>query len=119
MQERQTARFFLEILVVVVVLGILLAVAVPHISRLFNKDEAEPNESELHQIQTAVIEMLVESTTKTLVPVGPTSDMGDVRTSDIPPLILTDYLPGTHGGLFVPENPYMFSANGTVTRANP
>ena len=119
MQERQTARFFLEILIVVVILGTLLAVAIPHINRLFNKNEAESNESELHQIQTAVIEMLDASTTKTLISVGPTSDMGEVRTSDIPPLVLTDYLPGTNGDLFIPENTYMFSINGTVTKVSP
>ena len=119
MQERQTARFFLEILVVVVILGTLLAVAIPHINRLFNKDETESYESELHQIQTAVAKMLVESTTKTLVPVGPTSDMGEVHTSDTPPLVLTNYLPETDGRLFVSESTYVFSVNGTVTKASP
>ena len=63
--------------------------------------------------------MLVESTTKTLVSVGPTTDMGEVYTSDTPPLVLTDYLPETNGELFVSENTYMFSVNGSVTRAGP
>ena len=46
-------------------------------------------------------------------------DDGEVCTSDIPPLVLTDYLPGTNGDLFVPECTYIFSVNGTVTKVSP
>jgi len=119
MQEKNTAGFFLEILIVVAVLGALITVAIPQITRMIDKAEAESQESELRNIQTAVVEMLYDSPSGALEAVGPTADMSEVRTSDLPPLVLTDYLQSPENGLLQSGSSYIFNVDGTVIQALP
>jgi len=119
MQDRAASGFFLEAVAVVAILGLLSAVAIPNIGQLVGKGKVESGESEYHNIQTAVIEMLTDSATGTLQPVGPTADMGQVRTSDTPPLVLTDYLLGIDGTSVRSGCTYTFAADGTVTQIPP
>ena len=119
MQEREGTGFFLEIVVVVAVLGFLAAIAIPNIGQLINKGKIESYEAELHNIQTAVTQMLTESNTGTLNPVGPAANMSEVQTSDTPPLVLTDYLTGLDGTLVKSGCTYTFAADGTVTQTPP
>lgn len=116
MQEKKAAGIFLEIFVVMAVLGTLLAVAIPRVGQMMEKAETGSQKSELHNIQVAVIEMLYDSTMGTLEPVGPTTDMSEVRTSDTPPLVLADYLLGLDGGSLNLRCNYTFAANGKVTQ---
>ncbi len=116
MQEKKAAGFFLEIFMIVAVLGTLSAIAIPSVGQMIAKTDAVAQESELHNIQTAVIEMLYDSTTGTLEPVGPTADMGEVRTSDTLPLVLADYLLGRDGGSLNSGCSYTFDAHGKVTQ---
>lgn len=113
MQDKQTAGIFLEIFAVVAVLGILSTVAIPHVGQMTGKGRAAAREAEYHNIQVAVIAMLCESDTGTLVPIGPTTDMGNVCTSDMPPLVLTDYLSSRQKAL-KPGYTYIFNADGEV-----
>lgn len=119
MQERQAASFFLEILVVVVILGLLSAVAVPHVGQMLNKSKTVSLETELQNIQTAVTEMLCDSETGTLKPVGPTDNMSEVQTSDTPPLILSDYLLDEGNASNDLVCTYSFTADGTVDQMAP
>ncbi len=119
MQEKQAAGFFLEVLIVVAILGTLSAIAIPRVGQMIHETEATSQESELHNIQTAVIEMLCDSTTGTLEPVGPTDDMSEVRTSDTSPLVLADYLLGLDGGSLNTGCNYTFAADGTATQVLP
>jgi type II secretory pathway pseudopilin PulG len=119
MQEKQVAGVFLEIFVVVVILGLLSAVAVPHVSQMMSKSKFTARETEFQNIQTAVIEMLHDSIIGTLEPVGPTADMSWVHTTDTPPLILTDYLLGVKDGSVRLGCTYSFSADGTVNQIKP
>lgn len=119
MQEKRIVNIFLEIFLVVAIVGTLSAVAFPNIGKMFNKGKAESRDSELHNIRTAVIEMLCESATGTLQPVGPTADMNQVRTSDTPPLVLADYLWGLDDGSLKLRCAYAFNADGTVTQVLP
>jgi len=82
------------------------------------KTGAIAQESELHNIQTAVIEMLSDSDTHTLEPVGPTADMNEVLTSDKPPLVLADYL-AIDGGSLSSGCSYTFDTHGKVTQTLP
>ena len=118
MQERKAAGFVLEIFVVVAILGTLSAIAIPRVGQMMAKTEAIAQESELHNIQTAVVEMLHDSDTHTLEPVGPTTDMNEVLTSDTPPLILADYL-DKDGGSLSSGCSYTFDAQGNVTQTLP
>ena len=119
MQEKKAAGIFLEIFIVMAILGALFAIAIPRVGQMIHKAEATSQESELQNIQTAVIEMLYDSTTGTLEPVGPTADMSEVRTSDTPPLVLADYLLGLDGGSLNSRCNYTFAADGTVTQILP
>jgi len=119
MQERGAFGFFLEALVAIAILGTLAAVAIPNIGTLFSKGKIESRDYELHNIQTAVIEMLTESAAGNLQPAGPTADMSQVQTSDTPPLALTDYLTGLDGNSVTSGCTYTFAADGTVTQTSP
>lgn len=119
MEERDGAGFFLEIVVVIAILSCLSAVALPDINRLIGKGKPESRDSELHGIQTAVTEMLVDSAAGTLKPVGPTADMSLVQTSDTPPLVLSDYLFGLDGTSVKSGCSYTFAADGTVIQIPP
>jgi len=119
MQEKAGLGFFYETVAVVVILGILAAVAIPDIGRMVGKSKSESYESELHHIQTAVTQMLTDSATGALQPVGPTADMGQVKTSDTPPLVLTDYLHGLDENSVRSGCNYIFTANGTVAQMLP
>lgn len=119
MQEKKAAGIFLEIFIVVAILGTLSAIAIPSVGQMMDKAGISAQKSELHNIQTAVIEMLYDSTTGTLEPVGPTADMSEVRTSDTPPLVLADYLLGLDGGTLNSRCNYTFAADGKVTQILP
>ncbi len=119
MQDKNIAVIFLEIFVIVGILGTLSAVALPSIGKMFDKGKVESRDLELHNIQTAVIEMLCDSSTGTLKPVGPTADMGLVRTGDTPPLVLTDYLLGLENNRLRTDCTYNFTADGTVMQVLP
>ena len=119
MQDKQAAGFFLEICIIVAVLGALATVAIPQVARMIGKAEAGAQDSEFHNIQTAVVEMLYDSSAGTLEAVGPTTDMSGVCTSDTPPLVLTDYLHGLDAGLLKSGCYYVFTVNGTVMQILP
>jgi Tfp pilus assembly major pilin PilA len=113
MQEKQTALVFIEMFVVVAILGILSAVAIPHVGQMIYKSKAEASYAELHNIQTAVTEMLCDSNAGTLEPVGPVNDLKQVKTRDPQPLILADYLMAETNYL-KSGCLYCFTADGTV-----
>lgn len=119
MQEKQQAILFLEIFVVMAILGVLFAMALPHIGNLFNQGKTEAFETELHNIQTAVMEMLLDSATSTLEPVGPTADLTEVRTTDSPPLVLADYMLGLRDGVVRSGSQYIFATDGMVRQLLP
>jgi type II secretory pathway pseudopilin PulG len=117
--ERTGAGFFIEVVAVVAILSTLSALAIPNIGKLINKGKTESCETEFHNIQTAVIEMLSESPAGTLKPVGPTANMSRVQTGDTLPLLLTDYLTGLDGTSVKSGCTYTFDVYGTVTQIKP
>ncbi|MFC1941616.1 Tfp pilus assembly protein FimT/FimU [Chloroflexota bacterium] len=119
MQEKAGAGYFIEIVVVVALLGALSAIAIPHINHLFGKGKTESYDSELHNIQTAVTAMQVESAAGILITVGPTADMSQVQTIDAPPLKLTDFLYSLDDTLIRSGCTYTFNADGTVIQTPP
>jgi Tfp pilus assembly protein PilE len=114
MQEKYAAGIFLEIVAVVTMLGVLAAIAIPHASQMTVKSRPLSSEAELETIQTAVVEMLQDSVTQTLEPVGPTTDMSLVCTNDTPPLLLSYYLLDTKEAWVKLNCAYSFTADGTV-----
>jgi type II secretory pathway pseudopilin PulG len=116
MYEKQTAGYFLICFVVIAVLGILSAIAVPHVGRMIARSEADARTTEFYKIQTAVTEMLYDSICGTLEPVGPTSDISQVCTRDIYPLVLSDYMDGES---LESGCSYAFAADGAVMQMMP
>jgi type IV pilus assembly protein PilA len=116
----------IELLVVVAILGVLAAVAVPNVGKFINKGKDESKETELHNIQTAVMAMLADSVTGLIdvsVPADVTDvhDMDTVQTTDTAPLTLTAYMTGLNADGTLKSYAknkcgYTFNATGTVTQ---
>jgi hypothetical protein len=119
MQQYKGLNLFLEVFVVITVLGSLTAISLPYIGKLADKGRTESRLAELHNIQTAVLEMLSDSHTGTLKETSPTADMSQVKTTDQSPIFLSDYLQGLRGTYLISGYRYAFAANGTVTQEIP
>jgi type IV pilus assembly protein PilA len=108
----------IELLVVIAILGVLAAVAVPNVGKFMNRGKTEAKAAELHNIQTAVIAMLADSTTGVLTAVSGVTDLDLVRTTDATPKLLSAYVTGlnTDGTVKTAGVTYDFAADGTVTQ---
>jgi len=115
-RRKQVAGFFIISFLVIAVLSILSVIAIPNVSVMIAKNVVEDRTLELYQVQTAVTEMLYQSISRTLRPVGPTTDMSKVCTTDIYPLVLSDYLEGV---TLTSGCSYSFTADGVVVQVAP
>ena len=114
MQRKRKIGYILEAIVVFVLMAVLSSIAVPKIGDMIDREKDELRADEFIAVKTAVVEMLAESTVKTLQPVGPVRDIARVQTNDSPPLVLADYLDisemrSAELGCF-----YTFTADGEV-----
>ncbi len=110
----------IELLVVVAILGVLAAVAVPNVGKFIGKGKTESYATELHNIQTSVMAMLVDSTTGNMTASSNISDMHNVTaTGASGTLYLSDYLTGLSGTSVKSGCTYDFSTSGTVTQHTP
>ena len=57
----------IELLIVVAILGVLAAVVIPNVGRFIGRGEEEAAETELSNIQTAVVSMMVDNQISTLL----------------------------------------------------
>ena len=119
MQRKRKIGFILEAIVVLILIAVLSSIAVPRMGPLVGDEQEELRAEELNDIQGAVAEMLADSPSGTLKPVGPTQDMGKVETNDTMPLVLTNYL--RNNGAFIIESDcyYIFSSGGIVIQDCP
>jgi prepilin-type N-terminal cleavage/methylation domain-containing protein len=112
----------IELLVVVAILGALAAVAVPNVGRFIGQGKTESYETELHNVQTAVMAMLAESSTGQLdAAVSATNDMSTVLSTDAVAgdLNLAMFMSGLNGNLVKSGCTYAFAVDGTVTQTTP
>ncbi|MFC2002175.1 Tfp pilus assembly protein FimT/FimU [Chloroflexota bacterium] len=111
----------IELLVVVAILGVLAAVAVPNVGKFIGKGKTESYETELHNVMTATMAMLADSTTGNMTAVGTaTDDMSTVQTTDGTPLVLSDYLAGLNADNTIKSGcTYAFGTDGSVTQTTP
>jgi len=131
----------IELLVVIGILGAIAAVVVPNVGKFIGRGQTEAEATELHNVQTSVMAMMVDSASGELDgPVGPTTDMSTVlATSPIAAavpttgdLLLSSYLTGlgsddpttadeeTGLPIYVQTGcTYTFAVDGTVTQTPP
>jgi hypothetical protein len=119
MPRKRKIRFILEAIIVFVFVAALSSIAVPEIEQMINNDQEELRVQELNDIQGAVAEMLADSPSGSLIPVGPTRDMEQVRTSDAIPLILENYLSSNGDFTIKSDCYYIFTIDGQVTQNCP
>lgn len=113
----------IELLVVVAILGVLAAVAVPNVGKFIGKGKTESYATELHNIQTAIMAMLADSTTGAIdvdPEIANEDDMNNITTTDDPPLVLRNYMTGLDADGKVRSGcTYSVSSDGTVTQTPP
>jgi type IV pilus assembly protein PilA len=113
----------IELLVVVAILGVLAAVAVPNVGKFINKGKTEAAETELHNVQTAVMAMLADADLSNgqldAAISTATKDMSTVKASKAATgdLLLSTYMTGLNADFTVKGNhSYTFALDGTVTQ---
>lgn len=110
----------IELLVVVAILGVLAAVAVPNVGKFIGQGKSEAYATELHNVQTATMAMLADSTAGVLdAAVTATADMTTVQV-DTNAHSLDEFLSGLDAaGLIKSGCTYAFAVDGTVTQTTP
>lgn len=99
-----------ELLVVVAILGILAAVAIPNVGKFIGQSHVAAQETEMHNVQTAALALLADSATGTLTGLGPTDTMSEITDGT---LTLDSYMTGLNDGKT--ECTYTFDADGQIT----
>ena len=116
----------IELLVVVAILGVLAAVAVPNVGKFIGRGKTESYETELHNVQTAVMAMMADASSGQLLDWNngnQTTDMSIItanQTGTGNALHLSDYLTGLSGtSVKTAGVSYNFTQTGTVTQNHP
>ena len=133
----------IELLVVIGILGAIAAIVVPNVGSFIGRGKEEAYETELHNVQTAVMAMLVDSPSGELDATAgcvnadpalaiPTTDMIQVKTADVSPftpLVLSDYMTGLGDDPATDPDEettcvksgcsYAFGTDGTVIQVTP
>ena len=106
----------IELLVVVAVLGALAAVAIPNVGKFIGEGESQAADTELHNIQTAVLAMLADAGVSELHQAYSTAtdDMSTIEV-DGQTASLDEYVTGLNSdGTTASGNCYTFSLYGEV-----
>ncbi len=111
----------IELLVVVAILGALVAVAIPNVGKFIGQGKAESYQAELHDIQTAVMAMLADSSAGELDAIQ--TGIGDMdlvtAAGDSGALALSSYLMSLNtDGTVKSGCTYDFALDGTVAHAS-
>ena len=107
----------IELLVVVMILGILAAIVIPNVASFMGEGEAEAKQTEYHNIQTAVLALMVGNDATTLTgtnggaAVNTETDCEAVTAGSDD---LTDWI---IGGEYPLKQSYLIATNGEVTLA--
>jgi type II secretory pathway pseudopilin PulG len=116
MKRSRKMGFILEAIAVFVMMAVLTSIAVPKIERMIDQEQSA---DEFAVVKNAVVEMLADSQVKTLQPAGPVRDLTGVRTNDLPPLYLADYLDISKIESDGLDCEYTFTAEGEVIQQCP
>ncbi len=116
----------IELLVVIGILGAIAAVVVPNVGSFIGRGKTESYQTELHNVQTSVMAMLVDSGSGQLdtAITTATADMSTVKATSpggtTGDLALSAYLTGLNADFTVKTGcTYAFALDGTVTQTLP
>jgi len=113
----------IELLIVVAILGVLAAVVIPNVGRFIGRGETEAGETELSNIQSAVVAMMVDTGISSFTDNASLIDTSGTATSNMaifPQLEYSLYDNQQSGANYVATNTtkgtYYVDVNGTVTQ---
>lgn len=123
----------IELLVVIGILGAIAAIVVPNVGQFIGRGKTESYSTELHNVQTSTMAMLIDSASGELDAAVPaTSDMATVTATSLDgaTLLLSDYITGLGDDPTTPDPDiettcvktgctYAFTVDGTVTQTTP
>jgi len=124
----------IELLVVIGILGAIAAIVVPNVGQFIGRGKTESYATELHNIETSVMALLVDDADSTLdsVPVGAVTDMSLITGTNLAAetLLLSDYCTGLGDDPATPDPAiettcvklgcsYTFTTDGHVTQTTP
>ncbi len=110
----------IELLVVVAILGVLAAVAVPNVGKFIGTGKTQSYEVELHNVQTATMALLADSTNGYLDSTYNGTDMKQVQV-DGGLHSLDEFMTGlsANGTTKIAGVSYSFATDGTVGQTTP
>ncbi|MFC2056286.1 type IV pilin protein [Chloroflexota bacterium] len=114
----------IELLIVVAILGVLAAVVIPNVGRFIGRGETEAGQTELSNIQSAVVAMMVDTglsvftdnATLRDVGVGPTNNMAIFPQTEYS-LYSNQQTTANYVATNTTQGTYTVDINGTVTQA--
>jgi len=106
----------IELLIVIVILGILAAVAIPQVTKFIQQGKVSAGNSELALVQTAVGAAMADAQVSSIT-VGTLSSGGDITVGTINGTVIlaSAYI---QGGLTSLKGSYTIATNGTVSSAS-
>jgi len=110
----------IELLVVVAILGVLAAIAIPNVGSFINEGDEQAKSTELHNVQTAVLAVMVSSPSGQMLPGGPTEDMDLLVSNDlVNPIPVSRFMIGLDDTDNTTKTgcDYSVTINGTVTQS--
>ena len=81
-------------MVVVAILGVIAAVAIPNVGKFIGRGKQESYDTELHNVQTGVIALIADSDAKILDSASANISDMDLVTADNSTLVLSRYMTG-------------------------